>query len=155
MEGMYKDFDELYERYHLLVYKIAYVFTRNAHDSEDITQELFVKLCFGTPVFKTEQHEKAWIIKVTENLAKNHLKKAYKRREVSVEDMSGNFVDDTKTDAFEAIAALPEKYKTAIILYYYFGYSVSEIGRITKQSESNVKARLMRARQMLKLELEE
>jgi RNA polymerase sigma factor, sigma-70 family len=155
MEEALIKLDELFGRYGLLVYKIAYVYTRSVQDSEDITQELFIKLCFSAPDFKTEQHERAWVIKVTENLAKNHIKQAYKRRELSVEEVLGQATSGANNEVIDAIHKLPVKYKTVIVLYYYFGYSVKEIAALTKQSASNIKARLIRARGVLRMELEE
>lgn len=54
----------------------------------------------------------------------------------------------------EAVVRLPEQYKAPIHLHYYEGYSVAEVGEILKLRPSAVKMRLMRGRQMLKLELE-
>ncbi|MEG1613156.1 MAG: sigma-70 family RNA polymerase sigma factor [Clostridia bacterium] len=150
MSGKVKEFETLYESYHALVYRIAYIFTRNAADSEDITQELFVKLCYNSPDFNDERHERAWIIKVTQNLAKNYIKKAYKQREVGDEFIENHPAMSMPDSNLPLILALPEKYKMVILLYYYYGYSVKEISQYLKITPSNVKARLMRAREQLK-----
>ncbi|MNN96890.1 RNA polymerase factor sigma C [compost metagenome] len=54
----------------------------------------------------------------------------------------------------QLVLALPVKYKTVIHLYYYEDYPVQDISRILQISESAVKMRLKRGRQLLKLELE-
>ena len=56
---------------------------------------------------------------------------------------------------FETVMQLPEKYRIVIHLYYYEDYSVGEIAKILKLSESNVKTRLMRGRAMLREVLKE
>jgi RNA polymerase sigma-70 factor (ECF subfamily) len=55
----------------------------------------------------------------------------------------------------EAILALPAKYRTVIHLYYYEGYSTGEIGELTGQRAATVRSLLARARQKLKLMMEE
>ncbi|MDE7124493.1 MAG: sigma-70 family RNA polymerase sigma factor, partial [Eubacterium sp.] len=62
---------------------------------------------------------------------------------------------DTQLDIIKQVVALPAKYKTAIILYYYYDYSVSEISQTLKISNSAVKMRLKRGREILKIELED
>lgn len=56
---------------------------------------------------------------------------------------------------FETVMKLPEKYRTAIHLFYYEDYAVKEIAGILKTSESNVKARLSRGRKLLRQTLQE
>lgn len=62
---------------------------------------------------------------------------------------------EEKIDIVKNILSLPPKYKTAVILYYYNDYSVEEIAKILKISKSAVKMRLKRAREILKIELED
>ncbi len=62
---------------------------------------------------------------------------------------------DTSLDIIKRVVSLPAKYKTAIILYYYYDYSVSEISQTLKISNSAVKMRLKRGREILKIELED
>lgn len=56
---------------------------------------------------------------------------------------------------FETVMKLPEKYRTAIHLFYYEDYGVKEIAGILRISESNVKTRLSRGRKLLKESLQE
>ena len=58
-------------------------------------------------------------------------------------------------DVISKVIALPEKYKSAIILFYYNDYTVEEISKTLKISKSAVKKRLQRGRDILKLELED
>lgn len=54
----------------------------------------------------------------------------------------------------EAVVALPEKYKAVVHLHYYEGYSVAETAEILKLSQSAVKMRLKRGRELLRMEME-
>ena len=131
------------------VYRVAYSYTRNRADSEDIVQDTFVKLLKAEKSFDCEEHIKAWLIRVAANLAKNMVGSAwFSRRAELSEDIPTDVAEDNGLSA--AMAELDGKYSAVIYLHYYEGYSVREIARLLRISEPNVKARLMRGREKLK-----
>ncbi len=151
------DFNTTYDMYGDMMYKIAYLYLGSADDAEDVMQDVFVKLITKAPKFKNEEHKKAWLIRTTQNRCKDKLK-ASERSNVNIDDYnipSENRNMDTKIDIITEILKLPALYKSAIILYYYYDYSVSEIARTLKISSSSVKMRLKRGREILKIELED
>ncbi len=136
------------------VYRVAYSYTRNRADSEDIVQDTFVKLLKSDKSFESEEHIKAWLIRVAVNLAKNMVGSVwFSRKEELSEDIPTENAEDNGLSA--AMAELDEKYAAVIYLHYYEGYSVREISRLLRISEPNVKARLMRGREKLQLYLGE
>ncbi len=151
------DFNTTYDMYGDMMYKIAYLYLGSADDAEDVMQDVFVKLITKAPKFKNEEHKKAWLIRTAQNRCKDKLK-ASERSNVNIDDYnipSENRNMDTKIDIITEILKLPALYKSAIILYYYYDYSVSEIARTLKISSSSVKMRLKRGREILKIELED
>ena len=66
-----------------------------------------------------------------------------------------SFPDPQSRDLFKEVMKLPDKYRIVIHLFYYEVYSVREIAKILKLSESNVKVRLSRGRARLKDSLKE
>ena len=118
-----------------------------------MTQEAFVKLLYKAPSFADAGHERRWLLRVTANLCRDQLRGFWRKRAVALE---GDYpIRDLETfGVAEAIVALPEKYKAVLHLHYYEGYSVAEIGEILKLSQSAVKMRLSRGRELLKLEME-
>ena len=151
------DFDELYEKYGDMLYKIAFLYFGNKHDAEDALQEVFVKALLKIPS-GTDSHQKAWLIRVTQNQCKDMLKKA-KNIDLCIDDVIVDCVpehinNERRIDILQKIINLPPKQKIIVILYYYYDYSVSQIASTLKISESNVKVRLKRGRNALKLELE-
>lgn len=151
------DFSTTYDMYGDMMYKIAYLYLGSADDAEDVMQDVFVKLITKAPKFKNEEHKKAWLIRATQNRCKDKLK-ASERGNVNIDDYSipsQNNNVDTKIDIITEILKLPALYKSAIILYYYYDYSVSEIAKTLKISSSSVKMRLKRGREILKIELED
>lgn len=149
------DLDTLFHTYGDMVYRLALVRTRSVADAEDIVQEVFLRCLKNSPDFLSAEHQKAWLIKVAVNCSKSLLGSAFRRHSVS-EDAAGQLVsEDEPTDStvYDAVMKLPEKYRTAIHLYYYEDYAVKDIARAMRTTESTVKSWLHRARGMLKEEL--
>lgn len=151
------DFQATYKEYGEMLYRIAFVFLGNPDDTEDILQEVFISLFYNSPEFKSKEHEKAWLIRITQNKCINFLKSA-SRKSVPIDELqlpAYNENREEKIDIIKNILSLPPKYKTAVILYYYNDYSVEEIAKTLKIGKSAVKMRLKRAREILKIELED
>ena len=148
-----RGFEAAYDAYGPMVYRLAMVYLGRHADAEDVTQEAFVKLLYKAPSFADAGHERRWLLRVTANLCKDQLRGFWRKRAVALE---GDYpIRDPETfGVAEAIVALPEKYKAVLHLHYYEGYSVAEIGEILKLSQSAVKMRLSRGRELLKLEME-
>lgn len=151
-------FNKKYDEYSTMIFRIAFLHLGNTFDAEDVTQNVFVKLLSHGFSFNDEEHEKAWLIRVTQNESKNILRKASnKNHEQLKEEMivSGERKYEKALDIHNKIRLLPPNYKTAIYLYYFEDYSVKDIARILKTSVSSVKMRLLRGRELLKIELED
>lgn len=150
-------FEEKYNLYGDMLYRIAFLYLSNAQDAEDVLQEVFIKLLYSSSEFKSSEHEKAWLIRVTQNQCKNLLRSP-KRKNCSVEDLqlaAESENNDLKLDVVRQVTALPLKIKEAVILYYYCGYSVALTAKILKTGKSAVKMRLKKGRELLKISLED
>ncbi|MFF2886840.1 RNA polymerase sigma factor [Paenibacillus sp. NPDC057967] len=148
------DFTESYKKHGIMLYKLAMVHLGHPHDAEEAMQEAFMKLLYHAPVFRDDEHEKAWLIRVMTNHCRNIRRSAWFRRVVKkaeLPDVSGN---SPAHPLVELVLALPFRYRTVIHLYYYEEYSVKEIAGILHISESAAKMRLNRGRQRLKLDWE-
>ncbi len=152
-------FNQKYAQYADLLYRIAFLQLGSKSDAEDVLQEVFIKLLYKAPSFKDEQHEKAWLIRVTQNKCKDFRRAHTFHQPLLAEAcFSDTATAEENCDTLSvrtAILSMPQKHKTVILLYYYEGYSVSEIAKILRISPSAVKMRLQRGREFLKLELEE
>lgn len=137
------------EKYADMVYRIALTRTNNKIDSEDIFQEVFLRLIKKMPSFETAEHEKAWLIRVTINCSNSFLTSTWNKK---VEQLEENIEFETKErhDVYYEVAKLPVKYRTVIYLFYYEGYKINEISKILHTNESTVKTQLARAREKLK-----
>lgn len=146
----------LVDLYSDMILRISYQYLKQTCDAEDICQTVFLKYLTSGCGFDSIEHEKAWIIRTTINACKDHLKSAFFRRTVSLEEadyVAAPQVPDT--DILDALKTLPEHYRISIYLYYYEGYSAREIGQILGKSESTITQYLSRGRRKLRTYLEE
>lgn len=149
-----KFFAQAYDEYAQMLYRIAYLHTGSLQESEDILQDVFIKLIYNSPHFKNEEHKKAWLIRVTTNKCKDYIKSSRANNLPLNENILSNKNESDKTiDIQSKIISMDEKYKTVIYLFYYEDYTVKQISSVLRLSESAVKMRLKRAREILKKEL--
>ncbi|WP_418370850.1 sigma factor-like helix-turn-helix DNA-binding protein [Agathobaculum sp.] len=109
-----------------------------------------------SPELESPAHEKAWLLRVAINLSKNKLNSAwFKRTDTLEESYPCADLDSNLAFVWDAVRALPSKYREPIHLFYHEGYSTAEIARILGQKESTVRSLLHRGRSMLKETLKE
>lgn len=129
--------------------RVAYTYTKNMDDAQDMVQDALLKYIEKAPEFISAEHEKAWLLRVTINLCKNHMTSAYKKTYAELsQDIS--FYDSYSSGLYEIVCSLPQKYSLVIHLFYYEGYSQKEIAKIMKITESAVSTRLQRGRSLLR-----
>ena len=148
---------ELVDRYRNNLYAVAFNVCKNAQDAEDVVQDTFIQYYSTRKQFETEQHVRAWLIRVAINKAKNVNNSFWRKNKVPLEEYMETLAFETKESAelFETVMRLPEKYRIATHLFYYEDYTTNEIAEILKISVSNVKVRLSRGRSLLKETLKE
>jgi len=126
---------------------------KNRDDTEDIFQTVFLKYVLSSAAFESEEHEKAWFIRVTINMTKNMNNYSWNKKIVTL-DESITFETKEENEVFSVVCQLPQNYKTVIYLSYYEGYKVKEIASLMKAREGTVKTWLFRAREILREKLE-
>lgn len=147
----------LVNRYQQNLYAAAFSVCRRAEDAQDIVQDTFLQYHTTQKQFESEEHIKAWLLRLAINRAKNTVSSFWHRNAMPLEDYLDTLSFQAPEDRglMEAVLALPEKYRTVIHLFYYEDYSVREIGKILRLTEAAVKQRLSRGRKLLKQTLQE
>lgn len=146
--------ERLVNAYSDLILRLSYTYLKSTQDGEDIVQTVLLKLLTGDRAFDSPEHEKAWVIRAAINACKDELR-AYRRRAAPLEDAEqAPAPEPPRSDVLDAVMALPEKYREAIYLFYYEGYSIDEIAALTGRSGAAVSAHLSRGRKKLKTMLE-
>lgn len=152
------NFEHIYITYADMVYRICFLSLKNKTDAEDAVQEVFMKLLKNQAKIKDEHHLKYWLIRVTQNLCKdiikknNHCKNEYL---FDIQDSKAYSENNNTSYVGEALEKLSQEYMLPIYLYYYEGYSYKEISTILKIPISTVKMRIHYAKKKLKLLIEE
>lgn len=136
-----------------MLYRAAYVLLGNPHDVQDALQETLLRYLEKAPAFVSREHEKAWLLRVTTNCCKDCLRLRKRHTCLDLEPLR-ECLPAQEHPHLQELYALPAKWKAVLILHYFEGYSVKEIGEILGLSESAVKKRLQRARDALRMEME-
>lgn len=162
-------FDLIIERYHKQVYRLAYKFTRNQKDAEDVSQDTFMRAYENMIKHPKEELKiKAWLMTICVNLCRNlaKKKKSFSFSDFETEDDDRLFVDSVedkkaigpvekakkkeKTKLVQtAIAQLKPKYQVVLQLRYVEDLSYSEIAETLDIPINTVKIHLKRAKEQL------
>lgn len=148
---------DLMNMYKNNVFAAAFSICKNASDAEDVVQDTFLQYYMTHKNFDNEQHIRAWLLRVAINKAKNIQSSFWHRNGMPLDDFieTLSFETPETKELFEEVMKLPEKYRVVVHLFYYEDYSIKEIAKILRTTESNIKVRLSRGRVKLKDALKE
>ena len=143
-----EQFSYLAKKYMDMVFRLALHYTKSRSESDDITQEVLLKLYRADVRY--------WLIRVTVNECKRAFLSPWKRTE-QIEDYAEQLAFKTPehSELFHAVMALPQKYRVPLFLHYYEGYSCEEISQFLGIPNATVRTRLRRGREQLKTDLQE
>ncbi|MBD7985670.1 sigma-70 family RNA polymerase sigma factor [Sporosarcina sp. Sa2YVA2] len=144
---------------HLL--KMAYFYLRDRELAKDIVQEVFFAF-YDSSKYEEQGKLRAYLTRLTVNRCKDHLRSwSFRNLSFSKEwietiqrEQDPLILNEEKTDIAIAIMKLPIKYREIIIFYYYEEYKMREIATLLGLSENTVKARMVKARKLLKIDLQ-
>ena len=144
--------EEALRRFAPMVYRLALAQTKNKADAEDVFQDVFLRYVRTDTDFRSEEHIKAWLLRVTVNRCRKLWNSAWFRKTVPMEETPDAETPE-ETGVAEAVATLPEKYRAVVHLFYFEDLPVREIAQILGRPESTVTSQLHRARAMLREKL--
>ena len=147
------DAESIVRTYADMVYKIAYRYMRQSDDAEDVFSEVWLIYFKKDRTFDSEEHRKAWLIRVTINAAKELLGKRTYHGELDErmpEQAAPESDREEILDLREALEKLKPEYKEVVCLYYLQDLAVKEIAEVLGQKENTVKTHLLRAREQLR-----
>ena len=135
-----------------MIRRLCMIHLKNEADTEDIFQTVFLKYVLSSVSFESEEHEKAWFIRVTINACKDLLKSFFRSRTISLEDVMEQPAPlaPEHREVLEAVLSLPKKYRDVVYLHYYEDYTAPEIGRLLGKNVNTVYTLLNRSRGMLR-----
>ena len=137
------------QRYSDMVYRLAFARTGNVSDAKDLYQEVFLRYLTKAPDFDSEEHRKAWLLRVAVNCANSfHIRLGRRRTEPLSEALSVPAPEGE--DLWEELRRLPERDRTILHLYYYEDMNTEEIAQLLGRNPATVRSQLLRARTKLK-----
>ncbi|MDD2973083.1 MAG: RNA polymerase sigma factor [Lachnospiraceae bacterium] len=151
-----EDTNRAMDQYANMIRRICRYHLKNAADTEDVFQNVFLKYLLYEGSFDSEEHEKAWFIRVAINACKDHLKILFRHATISMEESALAEVTCTEPEHKEVlreVLALPARYKDVIYLFYFEEYSAKEIGEILHKNENTIYSLLSRGRGILREKL--
>lgn len=126
-----EEFTVFAEKYMDTIYRVAYSWTKNPDDANDVTQDVLIQLYKTTKEFESDSHIKNWLIKVTVNQCKMLFRSMWNKMEdIDAYADTLGFEDESYLDLFHAVMKLDKKYSVPLMLFYYEGYSTAEISVI-------------------------
>lgn len=143
------------DRYADTIRRVCMLYLKNSADTEDVFQTVFLKYLLSDQVFESQEHEKAWFLRVAVNACKDLRKSFFRSRTVSLEeltDLPAQLPEDHR-EVLEAVLSLPRKNREVVYLHYYEGYTAPQISQILGKNASTVYTLLTRSRQMLREKL--
>lgn len=128
---------------------------KNYADTEDIFQTVFLKYVLSSVLFESEEHEKAWFIRVTINACKDLLKSFFRSRTAPLDEIMEQpaRLPPDHREVLEAVLSLPQKYRGVVYLHYYEDYTAPQISRILGKNVNTIYTLLNRSKQLLREKL--
>ena len=144
---------EIIEKYFDMVYKLAVSQTKDIHYGEDVAGDVFFKFLKSNKGFESEEHIKAWLIRVTINTAKSVFSSSWHKKTIPLNEEIPVAMPEDESDVYRAVMSLPKKYRAVIHLFYYEDMSIIEISETLNINQATVRSQLHRGRRILKEKL--
>ncbi len=165
--------EKIVDDYYQKIYKLSLFYLKDKQESEEITQEIFLKVIKKLSTFKGQSNIYTWIYRIASNTLINYLKRKKLVRFLSLDNISikdeykNNIskmdpaiyleINETKNTQIEqlgkAINLFSNREKKAFYLFYYDNLKQKEIARIMKTSKSAVESLIHKAKKKLKKNL--
>jgi RNA polymerase sigma-70 factor (ECF subfamily) len=161
LQGDQLAWDLIVRQYWRKVFNVAYKFVGRHDQAEDLTQDIFLKIFKSLDTFDRRANFQTWLISVSRNLCIDHYRSVRKERETIDRDVDANELSPASHDpgpmaALEqrdrvvllrqALAALPDSLRTAVLMRDIQELSYQEIAEKLRLPEGTVKSRINRGR---------
>ncbi|MCH8205245.1 MAG: RNA polymerase sigma factor, partial [Candidatus Hydrogenedentes bacterium] len=156
LRGRRERFDVLVRRHLSAVYAVAFSFTTNHADAEDVSQDAFLKAYTSLDTLREPAKFEGWLIAIARNSALRAVKKHQRDKEREQEAQvpaAVRTVDPAREELYdllgEKMEALDEPHREVLMLHYFAGKRTREIAGLLDVSQAAVLKRLQRAREAL------
>lgn len=156
--GHLEQLNELFNRYSKRIYNYFFKSTLDKDDSDDLTQELFIRVMKYRNSYKEGQAVQFWIFQIARNMIKDHFRKMKVHRDQfnaaetlpEVLDELGEEEREREQKLYKALEQLPEDRRELIVLSKFEGMKYEQIAAMRQTSVSNIKVQVHRTIKELK-----
>ncbi len=164
LSGERDRFGVIVRRYERTVFRLALTYLGNREEAADASQEIFLKAFRSLASYQTDRPFLPWLYSIALNALRTRRGRASRvaRSETSAPDIEETYADPANADPLdlavrseqarlvrEGVSRLPQRLRSAVVLYYFEGLSVEETAEVLGLAVPNVKSRLFRARRRL------
>ena len=144
------------ELYSDTVRRLCVIRLKNYDDTQDIFQNVFLKYALSSVQFESQEHEKAWFIRVTINACKDWFKDFFRNNTVPLDELIEKNSDEKEDFSYvlEAVLSLPKKNRDVVYLHFYEGYTAPQIAKILNKNVNTVYTLITRSKDLLRERLE-
>jgi RNA polymerase sigma factor (sigma-70 family) len=153
--GSQSAMEVLVRRYYKTIFAFLFRKFGDYHLAYDLTQEVFIRVLKTLSGYREYGRFEHWLIKITVNVSRDYFRSREFKEKTGTVEYADSDMDSHVTNLFESsleyreiresVLSLPEDQRDAVILYYYNGYKIREISKITNAREATVKSRIHQA----------
>lgn len=164
IEGEVNLYIHIVRQYERMIYTIINRILHNNEESEDLAQEIFIKVYQQLDRYNYKSKFSTWLYRIAYNETIDYIRK--QKRYINIDKIDYNLCDDEICDEIQDIETeelltyleqllhiMPQDDAFIITLFYLKNLSIADIAEVTNQSVSNIKVRMHRIRQYMHIEL--
>jgi RNA polymerase sigma-70 factor (ECF subfamily) len=159
LAGDVRAFEDIVRRWQGPLVNMAWRYCRDRSRAEELAQEAFLRAWRGLASWRRESSFSTWLFALAANVYRNDLKR-FPTVMVPMEDVAepsgpamqhDELAERSRDESVRrAVLALPPRYREPVVLYYFHEMDVGAAARTLRLPEGTVKARLSRARELLR-----
>lgn len=146
------EFEKIYLEYRDNIFRVCAMMVRDPSLAEDCAQETFYKALRRYRSFRKKSSVKTWLTSIAVNVCRDRLRKK-SSAEITTDTLCDSAYEeniDNKLSVTEAVRALPDELREAVILYYYQQLTQREIAEMLGVGETKIAYRLKKAKAQLR-----
>lgn len=153
-----KVFENIVEEYSDSIIRLCYLQTGDMHESEDLSQDVFLRIYKNLHHFKGKSSIYTWIYRITINTCLSYLKKNGKivKEELDINIPNGEFTEEIVLNKYSReeirrwLFNSPTDYRVPLFMFYFEDMKISQIAEVLECSENTVKTRIRRGKEFIR-----
>lgn len=159
IKGNKNAFEQLIKQHYEQIYRTAFIYVHNQEDALDVVQESTYQALISIHTLKNPDYFMTWFTKIVIRCSGQFLAKKKSIVPLTEEILSSyrsenDYINEDSLLLMDALGNLKDGYRTTIILFYYYDYSIKTISEVMEIPEGTVKTFLSRGKDALKRNLE-